>query len=146
MEILPMRQWHTWFRNVSAGVFGGRLRHNTASGEEELCLVRLVVSCLEEASRIFQGDSDTKAKEYSLVAKKKRNIRKVLREDDMDPLTHIQSGQPLEKFFADGANAVGSFIMRSLGHLTTTPVYNFLRLTTLHFAMQERSVEDPLAC
>ena len=32
-------------------------------------------------------------------------------------------GATTGKFFADRANAVGSFIMRSLGHLTTTPVY-----------------------
>ena len=42
------------FGIVSAGVFGGRLRQNTASSEEELCQV----VCL------------TKAKQYSLVAKK----------------------------------------------------------------------------
>ena len=38
-------------------------------------------------------------------------------------------GSTTGKFFSDGANAVGSFNVRSLGHLTTTPV-QFLRLTT----------------
>ena len=84
-----------------------------------------------------------------LVAKKKRNIRKVLREDDVDFPIHTQSGQPLQYSSRMEPTTVDSFIMRSLGHLTTTPVYNFLRLivfgTTLHFAMQERSVVDPLA-
>ena len=38
MEILPKRQWYTCFRN-RFGVFGERLRQNTASGEDELCQV-----------------------------------------------------------------------------------------------------------
>ena len=52
--------------------FSGRLRQNTASGEEELCqVVCLVVSCSEEAScTFFSGNSDTMAKQYSLVARK----------------------------------------------------------------------------
>ena len=41
-------------------------------------------------------DNDTKAKQYSLVSRKIRNTRKVLREHDMDPLIHTQSGRPLE--------------------------------------------------
>ena len=64
---------------VSAGVFGGRLRQNTASGEDELCqVVCLIVSCAEEASRtFFEGDSDTEAKQYSLLARKTKYPKSV---------------------------------------------------------------------
>ena len=134
------------FGIVSAGVFGGRLRQNTASGEDELCqVVCLIVSRSEDASLpFFQGDSDTEAKQYSLVAKKMRNIRKVLREDDVDPLIHTQSWQPLEN---SSRMEPTPPVLSSCAHWVTRPQ---LRCTIsrgqrrLHFAMRERSVVDPL--
>ena len=67
MEILPIRLWRTWFQNR----FGGRLRQNTASGEEELCqVVCLIVVFRRGIVYFFSGNSDTMAKQYSLVARK----------------------------------------------------------------------------
>ena len=70
------------FGIVQAGIFGGRLRQNTASGEEEF-----IVSCSRRQR--YKGKAVQSRFE-------KKFFRKVLRKHDVDPLIHTQSGRPLE--------------------------------------------------
>ena len=72
----------------------------------------------------FLKETVIQSKAVQSHCEKKRNIQKVLREDDMDPLTHTQSWQPLENSLRMEPTPSVFFIIRSLGHLTTTPEYN----------------------
>ena len=69
----------------------------------------------------FNRDSDTKAKQLREKTKHPKSAEgRRYGPSDPHPI-----GATTGNFFSDGASAVGSFIMCSVGHLTTTPVYNF---------------------
>ena len=125
MEILPIKQMvhmvSESFRRVSTADGCDKTLHQVRM---ELCQVVSLIGVVFRGGIAYIFLQETVIQRQSSTVslrRKNHNIRKVLREDGMDPLTHTQSGQPLEHSSRMQAKAAGSFIMCSLGHLTTTP-------------------------
>ena len=114
---------------------------NTARGEEELSqVVSPIVSCSEEASRIFCKETIIQRQSTTVSLRGKKEISgrsswTLSSTPNRGNHLNILSGWSQRRQFFHHA-------------LTGSPDHDsgdqFLRLTTLHFAMQERSVVDPL--